>query len=117
MALYHLQVKIISRGKGQSIVAAAAYRAAEKLKNKWDGMTHDYTAKRYVAYTEAILPGHAPKEWKNIETLWNEVELSEKPINAVLGREFEISLPQELKLSENIRLAREFGQYLADQGM
>lgn len=117
MALYHLQAKIISRGKGQSVVAAAAYRAAAKLKNQWDGITHDYTAKQYVAHTEVILPAHAPEEWKNIETLWNEVELSEKSINAVLGREFEISLPQELKLSENIRLAREFGQYLADQGM
>lgn len=29
MAIYHLSVKIISRNKGRSVVAAAAYRAGE----------------------------------------------------------------------------------------
>ena len=39
----------MSRGKGKSAVAAAAYRSGEKLTNEWDGMTHDYT--RTVSYT------------------------------------------------------------------
>ena len=31
MAIYHLSAKVISRGSGRSAVAAAAYRAAERL--------------------------------------------------------------------------------------
>ena len=45
MAIYHCSIKVISRGKGKSAVAAAAYRAGEKITNEFDGMTHDYTHK------------------------------------------------------------------------
>nr|WP_280157702.1 hypothetical protein [Priestia aryabhattai]MDH3135375.1 hypothetical protein [Priestia aryabhattai] len=31
MAIYHLSMQIISRSKGQSAVAAAAYRSGQKL--------------------------------------------------------------------------------------
>jgi len=37
IAIYHCQIKIISRGKGKSAVAAAAYRAAENITNDYDG--------------------------------------------------------------------------------
>ena len=33
MAIYHLHVGIVSRSSGRSSVAAAAYRAAEKLRS------------------------------------------------------------------------------------
>ena len=45
MAIYHCSIKIISRGKGKSAVAAAAYRSGEKLVNEYDGAIHDYTRK------------------------------------------------------------------------
>ena len=60
MAIYHCSIKIISRGKGKSAVAAAAYRAGEKLTNDFDGETHDYTHKGGVVHTEILLPDHAP---------------------------------------------------------
>ena len=60
MAIYHCSIKIISRGKGKSAVAAAAYRAGEKLTNDFDGETHDYTHKGGVVHTEILLPSHAP---------------------------------------------------------
>ena len=31
MAIYHFEVKVISRGKGQSAIASASYRSGEKL--------------------------------------------------------------------------------------
>ena len=37
MAIFHLSVKIISRSSGRSAIAAAAYRAGEKLKNDEKG--------------------------------------------------------------------------------
>ncbi|ETI84200.1 MAG: Nickase, partial [Streptococcus anginosus DORA_7] len=42
---FHFSVNIISRGKGKSAVASAAYISGEKIKNEWDGVTHDYTRK------------------------------------------------------------------------
>ena len=59
MAIYHCSIKVISRGKGKSAVAAAAYRAGEKITNEFDGMTHDYTHKGGVVHTEILLPDHA----------------------------------------------------------
>ena len=43
MAIYHLHVGIVKRSSGRSSVAAAAYRAAEKLRSDYDGVTHDYS--------------------------------------------------------------------------
>ena len=68
----------MSRGKGKSAVAAAAYRSGEKLTNEWDGMTHDYTRKGGVVHTEIMLPPHAPPSFSDRSTLWNSVELYEK---------------------------------------
>ena len=40
---FHFSVNIISRGKGKSAVASAAYISGDKIKNEWDGVTYDYT--------------------------------------------------------------------------
>ncbi|MCL1794676.1 MAG: hypothetical protein FWG34_12510 [Oscillospiraceae bacterium] len=39
MAIYHLNIKIISRGKGKPALAAAAYRSGEKITSDYDGTT------------------------------------------------------------------------------
>jgi MobA/MobL family len=46
MAIYHLHAKIVQRNKGQSAVAAAAYRSGSLLIEETTGITHDYTQKR-----------------------------------------------------------------------
>ena len=108
MAIYHCSIKIISRGKGKSAVAAAAYRAGEKITNEFDGMTHDYTHKGGVVHTEILLPGHAPAAFSDRAVLWNEVEKIEKAKNAQLAREIEIALPRELTREQSISLVREY---------
>ena len=108
IAIYHWNVGIVSRGKGKSAVAAAAYRSGEKLTNEWDGMTHDYTRKGGVVHTEIILPPHAPPSFSDRSTLWNSVELYEKAGNAQLAREIDAALPIELSREEQIRLVREY---------
>ena len=45
---FHFSVNIISRGKGKSAVASAAYISGEKIKNEWDGEIQDYTRKEKV---------------------------------------------------------------------
>ena len=107
-AIYHCSIKIVSRGKGKSAVAAAAYRAGERLTNEWDGLTHDYTKKGGVVHTEILLPSHAPPAFSDRSTLWNSVEEAEKSNNAQLAREVEIALPVELSREEQIRLVRSY---------
>ena len=68
IAIYHCNISIVSRGKGKSAVAAAAYRSGEKLTNEWDGMTHDYTRKGGVVHTEILLPPNAPPSFSDRST-------------------------------------------------
>jgi nickase len=107
---FHFNISIISRGKGKSAVASAAYISCEKLTNEWDGVTHDYHNKKGLGHKEIFLPENAPKEFLDRSTLWNSVELNEKAINAQLARNFIIALPKELSLEENKELIREFIQ-------
>ena len=107
---FHFSVNIISRGKGKSAVASAAYISGEKIKNEWDGVTHDYTKKQGVISKEIFLPDHAPEEYKDRKTLWNSVELFEKNSNAQLARNFIISLPKELSIEENKNMIEEYIQ-------
>ncbi|MDR1891487.1 MAG: MobA/MobL family protein [Oscillospiraceae bacterium] len=110
MAIYHLSIKIITRGKGKSAVAAAAYRAAELIRSEYDGKTNDYTRKGGVVHTEILLPEHAPPEYADRCVLWNAVEKIEKQKNSQLSREIEIALPAELSTEQNISLARRYAK-------
>jgi ATP-dependent exoDNAse (exonuclease V) alpha subunit len=108
LAIYHLSIKIITRGEGKSAVAAAAYRAAAQITNEYDGLIHDYTKKSGVVHTEILLPDHAPAEYADRAVLWNAVEKIEKQCNSQLAREIEIALPVELTAEQNISLVRRF---------
>lgn len=97
MAIYHCSIKPISRGAGQSIVAAAAYRHACKLEDSRTGEVYDFTRKRGVIFSEIYSPDHAHASWvQNREQLWNHAEAAEKRKDARLGREILFALPSEL---------------------
>ena len=108
MAIYHLCIKIISRGKGKSAVAASAHRSGEKIKNEYDGIVHDFTRKGGIAHTEILLPQNAAQEFSDRGTLWNSVEKIEKSKNSQLAREIEVALPKELDREKQIELVREY---------
>jgi len=119
VAIFHLSIKVFSRGNGgKSAVSAAAYRAAEKIFCEYDGRMNDYTRKLGVVHKEIILPEHAPAEYKDRAVLWNAVEKVEKAKNSQLAREIEIALPMELTREQNISLARDFVKCtFVDKGM
>lgn len=117
MAIYHMSIKNISRAKGKTAIAAAAYRAGTTLQDKETGITHSYTKKTEVAYTEIILPEHAPEEYRNREILWNEVQKVETQDRARLAREWEVAIPNELDLDQAKTLIRNFGESLVKEGM
>lgn len=118
MPIYHLSVKVVSRGKGQSVVASAAYRSSEALHDERYGMTHDYTRKVGVEHSEILLPEGAPEWMRDRQTLWNSVEQTEKRRDSQLARELEIGLPIELTHNENVDLVRDYVQkHFVENGM
>lgn len=117
MSIYHCSIKIGSRGKGQSAVAAAAYRSGQKLTDEELGAVSDYTRKSGVVYSEVSLCDNAPAEYINREILWNSVQTIEKASNSRLWREFEVALPQELSREEQIDTVRDYVKTLTEQGM
>jgi Ti-type conjugative transfer relaxase TraA len=118
MAIYHLNVKNLSRSQGRSSVAASAYRAAEKLLDERQDITFDYSKKKGVVYSEILSPEDAPEWVKDRSTLWNTIEHIEKRKDARLAREVMVALPAELTTVQNIDLLKEFCQsQFVDKGM
>ncbi len=110
MAIYHLSAKIVSRDKGQSVVASAAYRAADSLNDERIGKTFDYSRKRGVEHAEILAPDGAPEWIRNRQALWNAVERVERRKDAQLAREIELGLPIELTKEQQVELVRDFAQ-------
>ncbi|HEL0567158.1 TPA: MobA/MobL family protein [Streptococcus equi subsp. zooepidemicus] len=104
----HTHVDIVSRSKGASIIAKAAYNARDKLKDDYYGKTHDYSKKDDLVFSKIFLPEHIPKEFSNREYLWNGVEKIEKSKNSQLARNLLFELPRELNEKDRIKLISEF---------
>lgn len=118
MAIYHLAAKVISRARGQSMTAAAAYRSGSVLRDERYGVTHNYTRHRPVAHSEIMSPAGAPSWVRDRETLWNRVEAGERRKDAQLARAIEISLPVELSHAQSVALLRDYiAQEFVSKGM
>ena len=118
MAIYHFSAKVISRARGSSAVAAAAYRSASRLEDERLGRAHDFTNKAGVIHSEVLAPEGAPERWQDRATLWNEVEAIEVRKDAQLAREIEFSIPREMERADGVALARDFvSQEFVDRGM
>lgn len=114
LAIYHFSGKVISRATGRSAVASAAYRAAERLTNERDGLTHDFTRKEGVEHAEIVLPDGVAADWaKDRAALWNAAEFAEKRKDARVAREFQIALPHELTGEQRLDLCRDFARELS----
>ncbi|OHV78401.1 MobQ family relaxase [Rhizobium sp. LCM 4573] len=118
MAIYHFSGQILGRKPkrnpdgsyrpGSRAVAAAAYRAGERLTDRGTNEVHDYSRRGGVAHSEILAPpGSAP--WlTDRETLWNTVEAMEIRRDAQLAREFNMALPHELDREQRLDLVRTF---------
>lgn len=108
MADYRLSAKVISRAKGQSSVASAAYRSACRMTDERTGELHDYTRKHGVVHSEILAPDNAPDWMRDRAQLWNSVEKVERRKDAQLSREIQLSLPHELDAAQRLDLTRRF---------
>lgn len=117
MAIYHLSMKVISRGNGQNAVASAAYRSGEELTDEQDGSVKFYD-RSVLPETHILAPEKSPEWVFDRQKLWNNVERSETRINSRLARELEIALPIELSNDQQTKLINEFIQTnCVDRGM
>ncbi|MEB2846808.1 MobA/MobL family protein [Endobacterium cereale] len=114
-ALYHAAAKLFQRSAGRSSVAAAAYRSASRLKDDRIGRTFDYTQKPVIS-SFIVAPNNSPAWIQDREKLWNQVEVAEHRKNAVLAREWEISIPRDIPESEWESFAREVSRPWVEAG-
>ncbi|HEO1398262.1 TPA: Ti-type conjugative transfer relaxase TraA [Legionella pneumophila] len=110
MAIAFAQVSIHSRAKGHSAIAASSYRSGAKLYDARTGITHDYSNRHDVIYSDILLPEGSLEAFSDREFLWNQAELAEKRCDAQVCKDIVLALPKELDLVQQIELARRFAQ-------
>ena len=115
MAIYHGSIKSFSRGKGESSVAAAAYRAGIDLVCTTSHKLHRYSHRHGVVSYQMLAPAGAPAWCLDTKLFWDHNEAHERRANSRLARELEVSLPSELGAKQREALAVELGQMLVDR--
>ena len=100
----HFNIRIESRAKAESVVAAAAYQSGEKLFSEYDGQWKSGDHLERFVFKDILLPPNAPRAYADRQTLWNAVDASETKDNAQTARRFIITLPKELSIEDNLSL-------------
>ena len=106
------RLKTFSRKQGHTAIAAAAYRAGEKLYCERTKTTHDYRNRSNdVVLSGIVFPACSAKMSRN--ALWNAVERREARKTSRVARELLIALPDALKASERHCVVERFSQHLS----
>lgn len=115
MAIYHATLKSFSRGKGESSVAAAAYRAGFDLVDTATGLYHRYSHRHGVTHHQMLAPIGAPSWCYDPQKFWDANEAAETRANARVCREVEVALPHSLSDTQRKALALDLGQLMVDR--
>lgn len=115
MATFHVRLSTFSRSKGQSAVAAAAYRIGGRVQEDRTGLTFDYTRRKGVDHVAVILPSGAPAWAHDVEKLWNSAEAAEVRSNARTARELLVALPSELNRGQRIALSEDLARMVVER--
>lgn len=107
--MYRLELKSVSRGKGASIMAKAAYHARTKLRDERQALIHDYSAGRSVVASAAVLlPPGSPEWMKDREKLWNQIDAIEKRKDSETAKSLTLTLPRDVHRNDRVRLVAKF---------
>jgi Ti-type conjugative transfer relaxase TraA len=121
MAVCHFALQAISRGKGRSAIAAAAYRSGTALTNEATGKRHDYSRRVGSgeidpAETGILLPDGVSADWAlDRGQLWNAAERAERRKDSRVATEILLALPAELDRAQRRALTTQYAQLLADR--
>ncbi|SPR16137.1 conjugal transfer protein TraA [Orientia tsutsugamushi] len=118
MAIQFTRIEFLSRSKGGDSCRKAAYNARTIVENEKTGIKYNFSRKKDNVYHTVLIPDYVKQEFKNIQTLMNEVERTAKKDNSQLLKDIVIALPdeKELNLEHRIELthqivdAMEWGQ-------
>lgn len=99
MAIYHLNVRGVSRARGSSSVRSAAYQSGERIVDERTGELCDYRRKERIVASGIELPDGAPPALSSRPTLWNAMERCVEG-TALSARRIEFALPRELDSGE-----------------
>jgi len=112
--MYHLSIRLVQRGLGQTATEIAARRAGVNITDTRTGMRFACQGKKAVLHSEILAPSESPSWIADREMLWNAAE-TEKRRDARVAREYEVALPLELSLTQNTDLVHRFAQLLVDR--
>ncbi|MEN3165600.1 MobQ family relaxase [Tistrella mobilis] len=118
-AYFSMRVEVVSRGCGQSAIAAAAYQARACFTDPRTGQQHDYRAGAgEVEHLEILAPRDAP-DWVHARLeLWTRAEGAEKRKDAQTARRLRVTLPREFSREERIAIVRAYVQeHFVSRGM
>jgi Ti-type conjugative transfer relaxase TraA len=109
----------VSRGAGQSAVAAAAYRSGEKLYDERAQETHDYRRRFGVVASGIEMPerggpASAGRAWTR-DQLWNEAEAAERRKDSRTARKVEMALPAEMTADQRQELVQAWASEIANR--
>lgn len=107
MANFHLEVIIISKGKGCAFTSKVSYISGQTLRDNHAGKIYR-NYRQDVVWQKIFLPANAPPELQNPQHLCDEINRLDTRRNARTAREFIGSLPNELPHRELIRIVYEF---------
>lgn len=108
---YHLNVGVVSRGQGQSVIAKAAYNAREKLTEERTGEVKDYTRKQDRAVWSGLFVDKAAPAWAHDRgKLWNAADAFEKRKDAQIAYNVIASLPHHLTDRQREFIVKDFAR-------
>jgi ATP-dependent exoDNAse (exonuclease V) alpha subunit len=116
-----MRVEVIKRSEGRSVMAAAAYRAGEKLYDERQDITHDFRHKLAgVEHKELLFPADAPRWTHGLDRqgFWNAVDAAEKRKDAQTARDLRVMIPREVPPRERAALIHDYVvRNFLDKGM
>jgi hypothetical protein len=121
MAIFHMQIKTVTRAQGRNALASAAYRAGESIRDERTGVVYDHRKRQDVLHKEILLPSGleragAALDWaRDRSALWQAAERAERQRNSRVAREYMVALPAQLPAGERVALARAFSREIADR--
>nr|WP_181374974.1 MobA/MobL family protein [Orientia tsutsugamushi] len=71
-------MEFLTRSKGGDSCRKAAYNARTIVKNEQTDIKYNFSRKKDNVYHTVLIPAYVNQEFKNIQTLMNEVERTEK---------------------------------------
>jgi hypothetical protein len=114
MAIGYIELKNINRSSGRSAVAAAAYRAHERLTDERTGELFDFTPRQKTALAESFLLFPDGEKGIDRAALWNAAEAAENRKNSTTARELICALPRELDDAQQRQLSESFARFLTE---